>query len=434
MQLPNLKFAKDLRNFFFDVGIFLIIAVTSKGLRYIASVMVARYLGVVEYGKFALFIQSSGYAAVLIEIGLPSAIIFFCVRKKHNLDALLLAAAVSVAVCTFLLSIFLYVGLQSFSDYMASLDQYKDFTDGNALFFIFIYAFFLSSFNILLAGIRAQSRNLVYSFAFAMPGVLFFLFVVAFLFFSDLHLEAALSMLMLSCFVCVGALITYFLKGLKRAEFPQVKTYTAILSYGLKNYFTKILSTGLQVIPFIVLAIFEYDEVLGYYAAAMITASIFRMIGQSLSLFLTAKLSGEDETESLRFVVALSLFLAFGFAVLIPSISYFSDEIMVLVYGDDFLPAGELVSWLLIAVACEILIGIILRPFITRNVPLHFVQWLVYGVALAALIFGLASISVLEIDLFLRAVGQSLVLAGVTGLSLSVFAFCILARHREQSC
>ena len=50
-----------------------------------SSVLVARYLGVIEYGKFALFIQASGYAAVLIEIGLPSAIIF-SVRKKHNLN------------------------------------------------------------------------------------------------------------------------------------------------------------------------------------------------------------------------------------------------------------------------------------------------------------------------------------------------------------
>ena len=39
-----------------------------------------------------------------------------------------------------------------------------------------------------------------------------------------------------------------------------------------------------------ILSIFEYDEALGYYAAAMITVSIFRLIGQSLSLFLTAKL------------------------------------------------------------------------------------------------------------------------------------------------
>ena len=98
---------------------------------------------------------------------------------------------------------------------------------------------------------------------------------------------------------------------------------------------------------------------------------------------------------------------------------------------EEFLPAGALVSWLLVAVAVNT-IGIILRPFITRNVPLHFVQWIVYGSALVVLTLGLGCITVREIDLFLRALGQFLVIASVTGLSLSIAALWVLAHHRAR--
>ena len=327
----------------------------------------------------------------------------------------------------------LYGLLQNFGHYVTAVVELQTLTDGRTSLVILAYAFFLSGFNVLLAGVRAQSKNLFYSVSFAMPGVLFFIFLVIVIGFTEPRLKNVVLILNLSCMVSFGALVIYFYPELVRSKFPRIAVLKDIVGYGVKNYLTRILSTGLQVAPFVVLAVLEHEEALGYYAAAMIAASLFRLMGQSLSLFLTAKLSDQAEADSLRFVFVLSLLMAVGFAVLIPIISKFSDELMVFVYGADFLPAGVLVSWLMIAVSCEILIGVILRPFITRDVPLHFVQWLVYGSALLALLVALKSINFVEVNLFLPGLGRSLVLANGIGLILSIFAFWFLASYRESN-
>ena len=427
MRISKSEITKDFIPFLYDVSIFISIAVLTKGLRYIGSVLAARYLGVIEYGQLVLFMQSAGYVSVVLELGLPSAIIFFCVRRNERLGPLVILSLLSITG----IAVAMLIG--AWVTPTVLIDKYLLETMANELLWIMFYGIIIASSNILLAGIRAQKRNSLFSILFALPGALFFMLLVSAISFGVLGFELALMFLVLSSLFSLLTLLISLRFDLTGEITLRVASLRSVFGYGLRNYLTRILSAGFQIIPIMFIAAATYEEALGYFGAAIVAASLFRLVGQSLSLFLTAQISDKQKYESFRFTILLSIFLGLGLALIIPVVLYFSDFLISFIYGDAYLGAVTIIQWMVGAVTCEILIGILLRPFITSEKPIHSVQWFVYGLILIVLLANLAMVESTTVSFYLNEVGKALLISQSVGLVMALLLLLTWSKHDLRS-
>ena len=133
--------------------------------------------------------------------------------------------------------------------------------------------------------------------------------------------------------------LTYFNKDLfKKFNIPKLNHVLEVFNFGLKNYATRLLSSGAQIAPFIFIALSEYKNALGYFGAAVIIVSLVRLIGQSISMLLTARLSKLADKNSYLFTTLLSsgrlssiYFISFNIL--------FSRTHNIFIYGQRYLPA-----------------------------------------------------------------------------------------------
>ena len=418
-MLETINKISGLKKFLIDVFFLMIVTIGAKGLRYISAVIIARNLSIEDYGYYAYFIQMAGYISVIIEVGLPTSIIVLSLRKGIDLEKILHISLIFLAIS----AIFSYLFIKLYLEPRAGISLF-DFGDIE-IQMLLIYSYLIFFGSLLMACLRAKEKNQEYSLLLFFLGLLTFLLILIILFFDKLTLINSIFSLISASAIWVLALI-YFNKNLfKKFEIPKLNHVSVVFNFGLKNYVTRLLSSGVQILPFIFIALSEYKNALGYFGAAAIIVSLVRLIGQSISMLLTARLSKLADKNSYMFTTLLSGGLGLVLFISYPLIYFSLEHIISFIYGQRYLPAVYIVNFSLIAVSFEVITNVIIRPFITQNISRHYLQWIVYLIILIIMIASYMLSKWNDISSFLIVIGKSMALSNFIGL-LAAITFLII--------
>lgn len=409
-----------MHRFALDVAFLITITVASKGFRYIASVIVARNLSIDEYGYYAYFLQFAGYLSVLIELGLPTSIIVLNIRRGIELNKIFHIAILYICFSALLAYFFINEFINKNSQY--SIIEIQSI-DAN-LIIAYVFLVFLGS--VLMSCIRAKQKNNQYSLLVFLLGLLTLITTLYALFFTNFELQHAIWAIILATFIWI--LILFFVNRDLLASFvlPKTSLVKEIFNFGFKNYITRILSSANQLIPFLFIAYSAYPEALGYFGAGAIIISLIRLLGQSISLLLTAKLSSLTNQDSFLFTIYLSSSLGLILLFFYPILDLSIETLISLIYGERYLPAVFIIKLSLIGVAFEVITALIIRPFITINNPRHYFQWLVYASTSLVLFMTYFNTSISGLPNYLELIGKGIALSNFVGFVVAIVLFVIV--------
>lgn len=406
-----------LRVFLKDAIVLMGVLVASKAFRYIATLVIARNLSVSDFGYYAYFLQVAGYLGVIIEIGLPTSIIVLNIRKGIPLSSIFQIIIVFALITSSILYLLVtQLEFQFLSDSLLRLGTIE-------LVMVLVYGYSIFIGNVLTACVRAKEKNNLYSQLMFLLGTLILAATVLTLTFTNFTLTDVLLSLIwatISWIVIISLLNRDLFQSPKLPKFKRIKE---IFSFGLKNYVTRLLSSAVYLFPFIFISSSSYPTALGYLGAAAIFISIIRLIGQSLSLLLTAKLSSLTREKSFLFTVVLSLGFFCLVMLIFPILFLVLDPMIIILYGEKYILAAPIIRLLLIGVVFEILTSLLIRSFITNENPKHHLQWIVYISIIFVMISYLVTAKYEGLIELLNIVGLSNAISSFSGFLVALFLF-----------
>ena len=406
-----------LRVFLKDAIVLMGVLVASKAFRYIATLVIARNLSVSDFGYYAYFLQVAGYLGVIIEIGLPTSIIVLNIRKGIPLSSIFQIIIVFALITSSILYLLVtQLEFQFLSDSLLRLGTIE-------LVMVLVYGYSIFIGNVLTACVRAKEKNSLYSQLMFLLGTLILAATVLTLTFTNFTLTDVLLSLIwatISWIVIISLLNRDLFQSPKLPKFKRIKE---IFSFGLKNYVTRLLSSAVYLFPFIFISSSSYPTALGYLGAAAIFISIIRLIGQSLSLLLTAKLSSLTREKSFLFTVVLSLGFFCLVMLIFPILFLVLDPMIIILYGEKYILAAPIIRLLLIGVVFEILTSLLIRSFITNENPKHHLQWIVYISIIFVMISYLVTAKYEGLIELLNIVGLSNAISSFSGFLVALFLF-----------
>ena len=404
-----------LKVFIKDASILLSVLIFSKGIRYISSILIARNLNVEDYGFYAYFLQLSGYLGVLIEVGLPMSIIILHLRHRIALNEIFFVIVIYFIFVTSFLFTFSFFA--SFSTFKKSFIEIGNLE----LIYIVIYGSLIFFGNILTATVRAKEKNNLYNQLIFLLGLITLCATILALQFTSFELIDVLNALIIGTiiWILVVCLINKDLFNFKKLS--DISLLKKIFSVGIKNYFTRLISTLIYLFPFLFISYTNNLKAMGYLGLASLIASVFRLIGQSLSLLLTAKLSSLSKENSLIFTITLTvgIFILFCFSFFL--IQIILEDAIELIFGAKYLPAIILIKLSLIGAGFEVLTSLLTRSFVTNKFPKYNYQWLVYFSILLVLMVTFSFGDYSTFEEFLYLIGFGIAVSYFVGFLFSIF-------------
>ena len=403
-----------LKTFLKDAIVLRGVLVSSKAFRYIATLVIARNLSVSDFGYYAYFLQVAGYLGVIIEIGLPTSIIVLHIRKGIPLSSIFQVVLIfALTTSSILYLLITQLEFQFFSESLLKLGTIE-------LVLVLVYGYSIFIGNVLTACVRAKEKNNLYSQLMFLLGIIILTAIVLTLRFTNFTLTDVLLSLIWATISWI-IIISFLNRDLFQSlNLPKLSRIKEIFSFGLKNYVTRLISSAIYLFPFIFISASAYPAALGYLGAAAIFISIIRIIGQSLSLLLTAKLSSLSKDKSFLFTAAISIGF-FCIALLVfPLLFLILDPLVILLYGEKYILAVAVIKLYLIGVAFEILTTLLIRSFITNENPKHYLQWLVYLSIILVMSLYLSTAKYDGLIELLNIVGSSIAISSFFGFLVAV--------------
>ena len=403
-----------LKTFLKDAIVLMGVLVSSKAFRYIATLVIARNLSVSDFGYYAYFLQVAGYLGVIIEIGLPTSIIVLHIRKGIPLSSIFQVVLIfALTTSSILYLLITQLEFQFFSESLLKLGTIE-------LVLVLVYGYSIFIGNVLTACVRAKEKNNLYSQLMFLLGIIILTAIVLTLRFTNFTLTDVLLSLIWATISWI-IIISFLNRDLFQSlNLPKLSRIKEIFSFGLKNYVTRLISSAIYLFPFIFISASAYPAALGYLGAAAIFISIIRIIGQSLSLLLTAKLSSLSKDKSFLFTAAISIGF-FCIALLVfPLLFLILDPLVILLYGEKYILAVAVIKLYLIGVAFEILTTLLIRSFITNENPKHYLQWLVYLSIILVMSLYLSTAKYDGLIELLNIVGSSIAISSFFGFLVAV--------------
>lgn len=409
-----LKSIDGLSGFLRDAIVLMGVLVASKAFRYIATLIIARNLTVSDFGYYAYFLQVAGYLGVIIEIGLPTSIIVLNIRNGIPLSSIFQITLVFALVT----SSVLYLVITQLESQILNESLLRLGTIELTLVLVYGYSIFIG--NVLTASVRAKENNKLYSQLMFLLGVLILAATVLTLNFTQFSLADVLRSLIWATITWIVIISLINLDLFQSPKVPKVNRIKEIFGFGLKNYLTRLLSSAAYFIPFIFISSSSYPKALGYLGAAAILTSVLRVIGQSLSLLLTAKLSSLSREKTFLFTVALSVGFCCLVLLVFPFLFLALDPLITLLYGEKYIPAVTVIRLSLVGLAFEILTTILIRSFITNEDPKHYLQWMVYLSILFMMVFYFLTAKYDSLVGLLNAVGSAIAISSFFGFLVAL--------------
>jgi O-antigen/teichoic acid export membrane protein len=414
-----------LRAFLLEAAKLLSVSAVGRVLRYASNILVARSLTVVEFGTYSFFFQAAGYVGMILENGISTSTIFIHIRKKIPTNVIFSAATVYILVSsTFLCIVTVFLSVL-FPGMLRHL--------GPSVFVwaLMPYVILLIINNVLLSIMRARRLNASYNWSNLLFGAVFITVNgVAYITIGlDLGVALASALVALAVWLAFNIMVT-FRSSLVPFQF-EFRAAKKLVSFGTLNLGSRLLSNATQLAPYIVLKYWNAPVAMGLFGVAVFFMSIFRMIGQSVSLLLTAKLSELSMRESRRFALTLSAVLGVAFCGAIPLIGSVLERVITVIYGERYQGAVGVSLLAMVAAAFEVALGILLRPELTSERPSFRLVYPVQFLALAGTVGAmLVTRHFVGLDV-LNAVGVGMVVGSGSALCAALVLVAFSARAKN---
>ena len=296
---------------------------------------------------------------------------------------------------------------------------------------VLVYGYSIFIGNVLTASVRAKENNKLYSQLMFLLGILILAATILTLTFTQFSLGDVLRSLIWATITWIVIISLINRDLFQSPKVPEFKRIKEIFGFGLKNYVTRLLSSAVYLIPFIFVSSSSYPMALGYLGAAVVLISIIRLIGQSLSLLLTAKLSSLSREKSFLFTLTLSAGFFCLVLLVFPILFLTLDPLITLLYGEKYIPAASVIRLSLIGVAFEILIALLIRSFITNENPKHYLQWIVYLSIVLVMVLYFFTAKYDNLIGLLNVVGSSIAISSFIGFLVALFLLYV--EHNRAS-
>jgi stage V sporulation protein B len=327
---------QETKRFASDVGLILIASIINMLLTLVISIVLGRNLGAEDLGLYKMTYTFYGIAILTGALGIPSAVIKFVAELKD--DRQKLDQLVSSAVITsFTMGILFSIAFFLLSDMIAGAFNMPMLGDLlRTLSPIFPFVLTGSALFGLLNGLR---KIKIYAFiSILQSGIL--IAVTLILIYRGLGVEGAIIGMVASsftaCFVLVGVCRKFY--GLTLIGYS--KNARILLDFGIKMFGANLVNTLNSQADTLFIGYFLPASSVGYYGAAANLSRFFWLFPQAIQTIsypATSEYYSKRDMASLQKMIDKSM--RFSAVILLPIglvLGVFAEEIVVLIYGQDF--------------------------------------------------------------------------------------------------
>ena len=302
-------------------------------LTFFVNIYIAQYLGAEGFGILSLAIALTGIFAIFTDLGLNVLTTREVTRDKSSTNKYLINTAIIKVFLAFLTSglIFATVNILGYTEEVSHI------------IYIFTLSVIFTAFTTIFNSIFQAYEQMEYmSFGNILNSIVLFIGVIIgitykldIFFFATIYLIASL-------FVLVYSLITYFWKFPKPKINVDLNFWESTLKEALPFGVTNIFGSIYYWIDSIMLSKIVGNEVVGWYNAAyrlmLVFLAIYTVYLSAIFPVMSKFYKTSDEylkfsyERSYKYLLIISLPIAFGITVL-------SDKIILLIYGNGYIPA-----------------------------------------------------------------------------------------------
>ena len=323
-----------------NTGVILIGNVAGKALNFIVLIYLARYLGANDFGKYSFVIAYLFFFSVLALLGI-NKIVVREISKDKTIQERIIGNALSLRLLLSIAAIILSLIIINLLNYPF---------DTKILVYITSLTLLLLSIRATYASIFEACLRMEYSaltnFIEAIVSLILILSII-FLKGDLIHVMAALVIASLSNLLVTFFFSQRFVKPKFEFNLGYVKKiFGASIHVGLTTVFRSIYHR----IDVLMLSLMKTYAAVGYYSAAYTLIAALDIIPRAITISIFPVLSrysvsSRDSLEmSYEKSFRLMLMIALPIAVMI---AIFSKDIILLIYGSEFLPASLALSALI---------------------------------------------------------------------------------------
>lgn len=302
----------------------------------LSSIILARYLGVKGIGQYQLFISTQTIAITIMAMGFGNASIYFINSKKNeknkvvsNLFSIFSLIAIALVVIS-ILSIYL------FPSYFGYIENFAIFIFSLGVGSLLLFNILLPTLYVTLDILKIQIVSL-FSISFLLVGVVL-LYQTRFF-----DIDLVLSITGFSNLFSLFLLLIFLKKDISFKLNIDVRLMKDMFFYGIKLSATNLvflLSSNLVI--FLLKSLSDNGfESIGLFSRAIAIANMFVLIPSSIGPLIYSKWSSIEKSD-LGFEVMKTLrVLLFISFICVIGIYLFGGFILLLLYGEEFVPAKK---------------------------------------------------------------------------------------------
>ncbi|MBP2029472.1 O-antigen/teichoic acid export membrane protein [Methanohalophilus levihalophilus] len=311
----------------------------------VVTIYLARYLGVVDFGKFSFLFAYLSFFVVITDFGLQTVLIREISQNKSRTREFIGNAL----IFNLILSIISFILAIS----VISLMQYPE--DTTLFIYIIAFSIFFISYSGIYTSIFRANLEMKYNLYSKIAYRLFSAILIFAVIFNEGSLLTIVT-IMLAAEVLKTALDYHFSKKFVRPSYNiDFKLWKYLLKESLPIAITGIFAAIYHNIDILMLSIMKGDESVGYYTSALklVLPLGFIPSAMMMSLFPILSSYATQPKEKLSKIYSLSLKYTLLFALPIGiGVTFLAEEIIVTIFGDEFALASSALMILIWAQIC----------------------------------------------------------------------------------
>jgi O-antigen/teichoic acid export membrane protein len=346
-------------------------AIISKLFTYLYRLVIARFLGVEEYGVISLALAVLSFALVFSVMGMNQGVMrMFSYYHGKNKREKALSSYYSARKIVLFLSLFFALSLFLLSDFLAEV-VFKNPSFSKILKILSLLVPFMSLNEIIWALFMAEKK----------PELLFYinylLDKVIRLVLTFLALFIGLGVIGVAYSYLISGIITFFLatyfakKQILNTKFRSENLKKELLNYSIPLMFAGVISTIFLWTDTVLLGIFKSAKEVGLYNAAIPTANLINLPAIALGSFFvplfTEILAKKKHSMLKSFTSSISRWIYIAALPLLFILLIFGQDLLIILFGKEF------------GLAYIALVVLALKEF--SNLPISVSSWIIasYG-------------------------------------------------------
>lgn len=457
---------EQVRKFALDVGWVFASSVVSLLIGFLLRIVLARWLGATDLGLYSMIITIQAIAALVVSLGIPTALIKYVAEYRDRKDKLFQVISVAF-LSSIVLGVLGGILIYALSGTVASLFNMPELA---SLLKILAFAFpFLPVLENLFGLLNGLRQMKTYACLLVLQNFLMTLLIVAFVW-SGFGVEGAVWGIVLSILVaCIFGL--YLLRRSLRIRFHGlVQGARKLTSFGSQVFAANALSLITTYTDILLIGYFLASKDVGYYSIAVSLSTFFLLVPRAIQRITypaTSEYWSQNNHQALSVMIDKST--KYAACILLPlglGVGFFAREIITGVFGQQYTAA----TWpLCVLIISRVIGGSIALPVgasfsgigrpdmawklaattTTSNVGLNLLfipLWGILGAAIATMASGLLGVIIfltfmprilgvrIDIKWFARAfgfacVGIALFLVGITLMNPYIVGGVILCAY-----